>query len=112
MPLKAICSRKWAVPFDVSVSAREPASIHTPTVAVWAWGCASVATVSPFERVVTSVNGLCETAVASDRESTCHGPPGAEIFVIEQEIEFSKRLTHGSPHGATQRTRECCGKCS
>ena len=58
------------MPLVVSVSAREPASIHTPTVAVWAWGCASVATVRPFERVVTSVNGFGETTVASDRKST------------------------------------------
>lgn len=34
--LKARCSRKCAVPFVSSVSAREPASIHTPTVEVWA----------------------------------------------------------------------------
>jgi hypothetical protein len=77
--LKAICSRKWAEPFDVSVSAHEPASIHTPTVAVWAWGCASVATVKPFERVVTSVNGLDETVVASDGESTCHDHQGRKF---------------------------------
>ena len=32
--LKARCSRKCAVPFVLSVSAREPASIHTPTVDV------------------------------------------------------------------------------
>jgi len=108
VPLKAICSRKWAVPFDVSVSAREPASIHTPTVAVWAWGCASVATVRPFERVVTSVNGLDETAVASDRESTCHDH---EVNDISSWNE-NKESTHGSPYGATQRTSECCRKCS
>lgn len=34
--LKARCSRKWAVPLVSSVSAREPASIHMPTVEVWA----------------------------------------------------------------------------
>ena len=34
VPLKAMCSRKWAVPLVRSVSAREPASIQTPTVAV------------------------------------------------------------------------------
>ena len=32
--MKAMCSRKWAVPEVLSVSAREPASIQTPTVAV------------------------------------------------------------------------------
>lgn len=36
VPLKAKCSRKCAVPFVRSVSARDPASIHTPTVDVWA----------------------------------------------------------------------------
>ena len=41
--LKARCSRKWAVPLVLSVSAREPASIHTPTVDVWAHGECSVA---------------------------------------------------------------------
>jgi hypothetical protein len=41
-----------------SVSAREPASIHTPTVAVWEEGLASVAMVSPFERVEISVAGV------------------------------------------------------
>ena len=60
------------MPFVASVSAREPASIHTPTVAVCAWGCASVATVRPFERVDVSVNGPGVTAVASDRRGTCH----------------------------------------
>lgn len=43
VPLKAKCSRKWAVPLVLSVSAREPASIHTPTVEVCAYGECSVA---------------------------------------------------------------------
>lgn len=34
LTLKARCSRKWAVPLVSSVSAREPASIQTPTVEV------------------------------------------------------------------------------
>lgn len=34
--LKAKCSRKCAVPFVSAVSAREPASIHMPTVEVCA----------------------------------------------------------------------------
>jgi hypothetical protein len=42
--LKARCSRKWAVPLVSSVSAREPASIQTPTVDVCAKGECSVAT--------------------------------------------------------------------
>ena len=41
--LNAKCSKKWAVPLVLSVSAREPASIHTPTVDVWAHGECSVA---------------------------------------------------------------------
>ena len=41
--LKARCSRKCAVPLVLLVSAREPASIHTPTVDVWAHGECSVA---------------------------------------------------------------------
>lgn len=41
--LNAKCSRKWAVPFVLSVSAREPASIQMPTVDVCAHGECSVA---------------------------------------------------------------------
>ena len=41
--LKARCSRKCAVPLVVSVSALLPASIHTPTVEVWAHDECSVA---------------------------------------------------------------------
>lgn len=41
--LKAKCSKKCAVPFVLSVSALEPASIQTPTVDVWAQGECSVA---------------------------------------------------------------------
>jgi hypothetical protein len=41
--LNARCSKKCAVPFVLSVSARLPASIHTPTVEVWAHGECSVA---------------------------------------------------------------------
>jgi hypothetical protein len=33
--LNARCSRKWAEPEVASVSAREPASIQIPSVAVW-----------------------------------------------------------------------------
>lgn len=43
LTLKAKCSRKWAVPLVLSVSARLPASIQTPTVDVWAHGECSVA---------------------------------------------------------------------
>lgn len=64
-----MCSKKWAVPFVLSVSAREPASIQTPTVAVWACGWDSVATVRPFGRVVVSVMGAgMFAAVANDRK--------------------------------------------
>ena len=44
MPLKAMCSRKCAAPLLCIVSYREPASIHTPTVAVDEPGMVSVAT--------------------------------------------------------------------
>lgn len=84
LTLKAKCSRKWAVPFVLSVSALLPASMKTPTVAVCTYGECSVAiypttqesasypssyphatpekaaaaaalTVSPFDRVVDCV---------------------------------------------------------
>jgi hypothetical protein len=54
--LNAMCSKKWAVPLDLSVSNREPASIHTPTVAVSRL-LSSVATRKPFLSVVTRVSG-------------------------------------------------------
>lgn len=50
--LKAMCSKKWAVPLFFEFSKREPASIHIPTVAVWKLGFDSVATVSPFDSLV------------------------------------------------------------
>ena len=53
VPLNAMCSRKCAVPLLAAVSYLLPASIHTPTVAVWACGVASVATRMPLGRVVT-----------------------------------------------------------
>ena len=58
-----------------SVSAREPASIQTPTVAVEALGEASVATVRPFGSVEICVSGDGdETVVASDRvRRACSG---------------------------------------
>lgn len=43
LTLNARCSRKCAVPLVLSVSARLPASIQTPTVDVWAHGECSVA---------------------------------------------------------------------
>jgi hypothetical protein len=44
LTLKAKCSKKCAVPLVSSVSALLPASMKTPTVAVWAYGECSVAT--------------------------------------------------------------------
>ena len=46
--LKAICSRKWAVPLVAEVSPLEPESIQTPTVALFVSFC-SVATVKPVK---------------------------------------------------------------
>jgi hypothetical protein len=80
--LKARCSRKCAVPLVLSVSARLPASIHTPTVDVCAQGECSVAicnflssrkyqlstsqpTVRPLASVVDSVLVPWLTAVAN-----------------------------------------------
>ena len=55
------------MPLLASFSALEPASIQTPTVAVSACGCDSVATVRPFERVEISVVGAGETTDAYER---------------------------------------------
>src|SRR5690554_3474700 len=66
--LKAMCSKKWAVPLFLAVSARLPASIKTPTVAVWAEGLDSVAIVKPFLRDVMRVpETLMAAAVARGR---------------------------------------------
>ena len=53
--LNAKCSKKWAVPLVLSVSALEPASIQTPTVEVCAHGECSVA----ICRVLISLKALC-----------------------------------------------------
>lgn len=73
--LKARCSRKWAVPFVLSVSAREPASIQTPTVEVCAHGECSVAIFfvsattqpeaisKPYRQTIWKGCGLCLHAI-------------------------------------------------
>ena len=72
--MKAICSKKCAVPFVRSVSAREPASIHAPTVAVCAAGFDSVATVKPLDKVVVWVIGPRFTTEAKVRRGTRTDP--------------------------------------
>lgn len=71
--LKARCSRKCAVPFVSAVSAREPASIHMPTVEVWAYGECWVAMVRPFLRVVVCVLIGADTGVAKVRRKGAEG---------------------------------------
>ena len=68
VPLNAMCSRKCAVPLLASVSNRDPASIHTPTVATGHTLFVSVATRIPFASVVTSVAG-CGTRIGRWRGS-------------------------------------------
>lgn len=60
--LNARCSRKCAVPEVASVSARDPASIQIPPVAVCRYGEYSVATERPFESVVVWVGRISEFA--------------------------------------------------
>lgn len=55
--LKAMCSRKWATPLFFSFSERDPASIHSPTVAVEAPE-SSLATRRPLSSLVTWVAGM------------------------------------------------------
>ena len=50
------------MPEVASVSAREPASIQIPTVAVCRYGEYSVATDRPFDSVVVCVGRICESA--------------------------------------------------
>jgi hypothetical protein len=63
--LKAMCSKKWAAPLFLAVSARLPASMKTPTVAVWEEGLDSVATVKPFLREVIRVPGIWVAAAVA-----------------------------------------------
>ena len=53
LPLKCRCSRKCALPEVSKVSSRDPAPTNTPTADV-ELGQYSVATRTPFERVVIS----------------------------------------------------------
>lgn len=69
VPLKAMCSRKWATPLLRSVSYRDPASIHRPTVAVAA-PLFSVATRSPLLMVLTLVAGTFSRAVLNSAEES------------------------------------------
>ncbi len=81
------------MPFVASVSAREPASIQTPTVAVCAWGCDSVATVKPFERVVISVVGVDGKTVAKLRRGERFGE---DLSCQRLSTEFfSESCVHG-----------------
>jgi hypothetical protein len=68
--LNRMCSRKCAVPLLAAVSKRLPELIQMPTVAVSAYGFASVATRSPLPSVVT-----CSSQAAS--ASVRVGGPGA-----------------------------------
>lgn len=61
------------MPFVSAVSAREPASIHMPTVEVWAYGECWVATVRPFLRVVVWVLVGAATGVANVRFKEAEG---------------------------------------
>ena len=56
LTLKARCSRKWAVPLVLSVSALDPASIQTPTVEVCAHGECSVAICTLNQSAVSSID--------------------------------------------------------
>jgi hypothetical protein len=68
-----------------SVSAREPASIQIPTVAVCRYGEYSVATERPFDRVVVCVGRMSEFAgVASVR---CSGIFGFRRCGRRSEVE-------------------------
>lgn len=72
-----MCSKKLAAPLVLADSAREPASIQTPTVAAPAEGFSSVATVRPLGKLVMRVAEACLAAVAKGRtnyENFCEYP--------------------------------------
>ena len=48
VPLNAICSRKWAIPFSIFFSFRLPAFIQIPTDTLSIEGISSVTTLIPF----------------------------------------------------------------
>lgn len=95
-----MCSRKCATPEVDVVSEREPASIQTPTVAVWAYGDDSVATVSPLGRVEIWVSGSA-LAVARLRrnEGACRGGTTARV-------SYRARVRPGPPATARGRRAE------
>jgi len=87
--LNARCSRKWAVPEVASVSAREPASIQIPTVAVCRYGEYSVATERPFDSVVVWVGRMSEFAGVA--RARCSGSVGLRKCGRRREVERLER---------------------
>ena len=54
VPLNAMCSRKWEIPCSSWCSSRLPDATQTPSAAVSRCGMASVTTLMPDFKVVTS----------------------------------------------------------
>lgn len=97
--MKAKCSRKWAVPFVLSVSARLPASIQTPTVDVCAHGECSVAICKTGELGTTRFQLIAyrkpivqggafrlDLMVDGGRESSVSGLDGAERCTTSKSL--------------------------
>jgi hypothetical protein len=57
VPLNAMCSTKWLMPFNRLLSCWLPLRTNTLTLAVCSCGSAMVTTRTPFVSVVTAVSG-------------------------------------------------------
>lgn len=95
--LNAMCSRKWATPLFSSVSNREPASIHSPMVAVGA-PVSSVATLKPLSKVVVLVGGKLTSTSFNWADVLAHLSGNCK-----QEIEYGRHFNwfHGVLKGSS-----------
>lgn len=97
-------------------SEREPASIQAPTVAVWALGFDSVATVRPLGSIVTCVRGCTlapgsrfertwrVAAVASEREAS--GTRRLPLIEFARNRRADITTMWGRPRKVSQRVKE------
>src|SRR5208283_4631311 len=70
VPLNTICSRKWAIPFSVAFSRREPLFTQMPTETERTCGIVSVMTIKPLGKTCRRISLLVatiETIVAQGR---------------------------------------------
>src|SRR6266699_3774426 len=79
VPLKTMCSMKWAKPFSSGISRREPLRTHTPTETERTWDMVSVMTTRPLGKTCFWISRV---SVAIIR--LCHRPGGKEKRKLNQ----------------------------